>query len=320
MNSDSTGLVFGPVPSRRLGRSLGINNIPPKVCSYSCIYCQLGPTAQTEIAPRTFFPPQEIRRAVESRLQELNALGERVDYLTFVPDGEPTLDEHLGEAIELLRPLGIPIAVISNASLLWREEVRERLAKADWVSLKLDAVEEPVWRRINRADPALNLRGIMDGMLRFANLYRGVLVTETMLLYGINDHLESVSAVAEFLERLRPRKAYLAVPTRPPAEPAVRGPSEQAFVRAYTVFASRLAEAECLTGFEGTEFPCSGDAERNLLAITAVHPLRDDAARQFLLSAGLDETFLTSLVAQGKLRRVEYAGKHFFVRRLSAEG
>ncbi len=311
MNSDSTGLVFGPVPSRRLWRSLGINNIPPKVCSYSCIYCQVGPTAQTEIAPRTFFPPQEIRRAVESRLQELNALGERVDYLTFVPDGEPTLDEHLGEAIELLRPLGIPIAVISNASLLWREEVRERLAKADWVSLKLDAVEEPVWRRINRADPALNLRGIMDGML---------LVTETTLLSSINDDPESVAAVAEFRARLRPRKAYLAVPTRPPAEPAVRGPSEQAFVRAYTVFASRLAEAECLTGFEGTEFPCSGDAERNLLAITAVHPLRDDAARQFLLSAGLDETFLTSLVAQGKLRRVEYAGKHFFVRRLSAEG
>ena len=110
-------LVFGPVPSRRLGRSLGINNIPPKACSYSCIYCQVGPTRAAEIIPRVFYAPQRIRREVEARLAQVRERGEAVDYLTFVPDGEPTLDVNLGETIGLLRPLDVPIAVISNASV-----------------------------------------------------------------------------------------------------------------------------------------------------------------------------------------------------------
>ncbi len=124
-------IVFGPVPSRRLGRSLGINNIPPKHCSYSCIYCQVGPTAVPEIVPRAFYSPEEIVRQVARRLETARAQGEAVDYLTFVPDGEPTLDAHLAVAIDALKPLGLPVAVISNASLIWRPEVREILTHAD---------------------------------------------------------------------------------------------------------------------------------------------------------------------------------------------
>jgi wyosine [tRNA(Phe)-imidazoG37] synthetase (radical SAM superfamily) len=119
-------LTFGPVPSRRLGRSLGINNIPPKSCTYSCVYCQVGPTPRTEVLPRAFYAPTQIVQEVKAHLARLRERGERVDYLTFVPDGEPTLDSRLGETIDRLRPLGIPIAVISNGSLLSREDVRER--------------------------------------------------------------------------------------------------------------------------------------------------------------------------------------------------
>ena len=134
-------IAFGPVPSRRLGRSLGINNIPPKSCSYSCLYCQVGTTHGKTVVPQAYYPPTAIRDAVESQLGKARAANEAVDYLTFVPDGEPGLDENLGESIELLRPLGIPIAVISNASLLWREEVRAATGKADWVSVKVDSVD-----------------------------------------------------------------------------------------------------------------------------------------------------------------------------------
>jgi len=175
-------LAFGPVPSRRLGQSLGINNIPPKSCSYSCVYCQVGPTKQTATVPRTFYDPDALAAAVTKRVQALRAQNEKIDFLTFVPDGEPTLDEHLGDAIELLKPLGLPVAVITNGSLLWRPEIRERLAQADWVSVKVDAVHQDAWARINRPAPSLRLSEILEGVRRFASAFEGFLATKTMLI------------------------------------------------------------------------------------------------------------------------------------------
>ncbi|HSL41575.1 MAG TPA: radical SAM protein, partial [Desulforhopalus sp.] len=110
-------MIFGPVPSRRLGRSLGINNIPPKICSYACLYCQVGRTTRMTIDRQEFFRPEEILAAVQAKLEETAQAGEPVDYLSFVPDGEPTLDINLERTIALLRPLKIPIAVITNTSL-----------------------------------------------------------------------------------------------------------------------------------------------------------------------------------------------------------
>jgi wyosine [tRNA(Phe)-imidazoG37] synthetase (radical SAM superfamily) len=137
--------IFGPVPSRRLGRSLGIGNVPAKTCSYSCVYCQVGPTPATEIEPRKFWPAGAVVEAVTRHVEKLRERGEGIDFLTFVPDGEPTLDADLGEEIDGLRALAIPVAVISNGSLSFREEVRAALSKADWVSLKVDAVDEATW-------------------------------------------------------------------------------------------------------------------------------------------------------------------------------
>jgi wyosine [tRNA(Phe)-imidazoG37] synthetase (radical SAM superfamily) len=117
-------ITFGPVPSRRLGRSLGINNIPPKVCSYSCVYCQVGRTLNIQVERRTFYETEKILEEALDRAIKALGIGEAIDYLTFVPDGEPTLDENLGRTIELLKPLGIRIAVITNGSLIWREDVR----------------------------------------------------------------------------------------------------------------------------------------------------------------------------------------------------
>ncbi|RKY66614.1 MAG: radical SAM protein, partial [Candidatus Latescibacterota bacterium] len=194
-------IAFGPVPSRRLGRSLGINNIPPKGCTYSCVYCQVGRTLKMQVERRAFYDPEEILKEVRDKVERSREAGEAMDYLTFVPDGEPTLDVHLGREIELLKPLGIPIAVITNASLIGRGDVREELMKADWVSLKVDAVREEVWRRINQAHHALRLSSILDGMLEFAKAYNGELVTETMLVKGVNDSDALVGEVAHFLAR-----------------------------------------------------------------------------------------------------------------------
>jgi wyosine [tRNA(Phe)-imidazoG37] synthetase (radical SAM superfamily) len=307
-------ITFGPVPSRRLGRSLGINNIPPKACSYSCVYCQVGPTREREIEPRPFYAPEEIRRAVEARVEEARNAGEEIDYLTFVPDGEPTLDSRLGETIELLRPLEIKIAVISNGSLIWRREVRGILKKADWVSLKVDSVDETIWRRVNRPHVDLKLDAILAGMLEFEREYKGVLTTETMLLDGVNVDDDVASAVAEFLHKLRPEKAYLSIPIRPPAERGIHAPDEQRLNRIYQIFSRRVAEVEYLTGYEGNAFASTGDPAEDLLSITAVHPMREEAVRELLVKAGSAWDIVQGLIDAGKLRESEYAGRKFYVR------
>jgi wyosine [tRNA(Phe)-imidazoG37] synthetase (radical SAM superfamily) len=310
-------MVFGPVPSRRLGRSLGINNVPPKACSYSCVYCQVGRTPAPETLPRAFHPPEALIAAVTRAVQQLRARGERIDYLTFVPDGEPTLDVHLGEEIDGLRTLGVPIAVISNGSLVGREDVRAALGRADWVSLKVDTVEDAIWGRLNRPHPALCMDAVLDGMLGFARGFAGELASETMLVASLNDGDASIEATGVFLERLRPRTAYVAVPTRPPAEPWVRPPDEAAVNRAYQRFAERLPRVELLTEFEGTAFGSTGDPVADLLATTAVHPMREDAALALLARAGADRSLLERLVAEDRLRKVDYRGHAFYVRRLA---
>lgn len=315
---DSSALtIFGPVPSRRLGQSLGIGNVPAKTCSYSCVYCQVGPTPATEIAPRMFWSPAAIVDAVTRHVEKLHARGERVDYLTFVPDGEPTLDGRLGEEIDALRPLGIPVAVISNGSLVWRQDVRAALGRADWVSLKVDAADEPTWRKVNRPFAALAMSAVLDGMLHFASEFRGELATETMLVQGVNDAEPVIEAAASFVERLRPRIAYIAAPTRPPAEPWVRPVSEEVTNRAFQRFAERLPQVELLTGFEGTAFGTTGDAARDILGITAVHPMREDAVLEMLARNQADRAVIDRLVADGLLRPVTYRNHVFYLRRFA---
>jgi wyosine [tRNA(Phe)-imidazoG37] synthetase (radical SAM superfamily) len=311
-----TMIAFGPVPSRRLGRSLGINHIPPKVCSYACVYCQLGRTIQMQVARATFHSPWEILQAVQGKVASAREAGEPIDYLTFVPDGEPTLDSSLGREIDLLRPLGTRIAVISNASLIWQKEVREDLMQADWVSLKVDSTRASVWRRVDRPHGALRLEAILEGMLAFAETYRGTLVTETMLVDGLNDGEAHVAELAEFLASLGPARAYLSVPTRPPAEPWVRAPSEYSITRAYRQLQARVSAVECLIGYEGNEFACTGDVEADLLGIAAVHPMRADAVDEFLARAGSDWATVERLLATDQLVEHVFEGQTFYLRKL----
>ena len=307
-------IAFGPVPSRRLGRSLGINNIPPKSCSYSCIYCQVGPTVCQEIVPRVFFEPEAIVQSVTRQVNAALSAGEQIDYLTFVPDGEPTLDINLGEAIDLLRPLGIKIAVISNASLIWREDVRKILNKADWVSLKIDSVNETEWRRINQPHPELQLTKILQGIRHFAESYQGELTTETMLVAGINDKRELIIEVSEFLTTVKTHIAYLAAPIRPPAQEFVHVPSEEIIVQAYELMRAKLDNVEYLIGYEGDSFLSTGDPMQDLLAITSVHPMREEALSQFLDKAGCEWRLIQELLDQGMIKKVQYAGNRFYVR------
>jgi wyosine [tRNA(Phe)-imidazoG37] synthetase (radical SAM superfamily) len=315
--ASSAPTIFGPIPSRRLGRSLGIGNVLPKTCSYSCVYCQVGPTPATEIEPRRIWPRGMVVEEVTRHVEKLRERAERIDFLTFVPDGEPTLDIDLGEEIDGLRKLEIPIAVISNGSLTFREGVRAALGKADWVSLKVDAADETTWRKVNRPQASLGISTVLEGMLQFAAEFRGELATETMLIQDVNDAEPAIEKVAAFVERLRPAVAYIAVPTRPPAEPWVCPAAENAVNRAFQRFAERLPRVELLTGFEGTAFGSTGDAVQDLLSITAVHPLREDAALALLARNQGEPGLLDRLVAENRLKRVIYRDHVFYIRRFA---
>jgi wyosine [tRNA(Phe)-imidazoG37] synthetase (radical SAM superfamily) len=309
-------IAYGPVPSRRLGRSLGINNIPPKHCTYACAYCQLGRTIKMQADRHAFYEAETILRDARDKVEKARDAGERIDYLTFVPDGEPTLDVNLGREIELLQSLGIKIAVITNASLIGDKDVRAALLKADWVSLKVDSLSEQTWRQVDRPHGKLELNSIVDGALRFATSYRGELVTETMLVQGVNDGADQIREVAAFLARLKPAIAYLAVPTRPPAEEWVRPPQEEIINRAYQIVGDRVERAEYLIGYEGNAFAFTGQVEEDLLNITAVHPMREDAVRAYLARALTDWSTVGSLIARGQLIEMSYEGQRFYMRKL----
>jgi wyosine [tRNA(Phe)-imidazoG37] synthetase (radical SAM superfamily) len=310
-------IAFGPVPSRRLGRSLGINNVPPKICSYSCVYCQLGRTIQLSNARRPFYPPEEIVNRVQHRVSEVTERGESIDYLTFVPDGEPTLDVNLGREIEQLKSLGISIAVISNASLIDRHDVRTDLMNADWVSLKVDAVHENIWHQLDRPYGTLRFDEVLKGMIQFSENFQGLLTTETMLVQGLNDNEAHLRDVSRFLDELVPDVAYLAIPTRPPAEKWVRPPQESVINRAYQILSERLegVKVEYLIGYEGDAFVSTGNVETDLLSITAVHPMREQAVERMLRRAGADWSLIQGLIAQGQLIEAQYRGRTFYMRR-----
>lgn len=306
-------IAFGPVPSRRLGRSLGINHIP-RVCTYSCVYCQVGRTTRLRDRRSGFLEPEVVVDAVRRKVAAADAAGAEVDYLTLVPEGEPTLDEALGRMIRELRPLGIPIAVVTNGSLLTREEVREALAGADWVSLKVDTVDEALWHAVNRPHGHLRLRPILDGMREFAAGFRGELVTETMLLAGLNDAEAELRAAASFVGSLDPATAYVATPTRPPAESWVEPATPEGLTRAYEVFRALAGRVELLVGYEGDTFSPTDDPRENLLAITAVHPMREQAVARLLGRAGAPSNLAMELFRRGELTRVRYGGHRYYMR------
>ncbi len=300
-------MIFGYVPSRRLGKSLGVNNLPEKICSYSCIYCQIGRTKKITIERREFYKPEMIREDVEKALKDM-----KVDYITFVPNGEPTLDINLGRSAEMLKDLG-KIAVISNSSLIWREDVRHDLNIFDLVSLKLDTTNEELWRRINRPHRDLELDKILEGMLKFSEDYDGTLITETMLLEGFEYDFEGI---ANFLNELKPDKAYISIPIRPPAERWVRPANPYTIMKAYEFF-SKFVKVELLTDYEDLNFGFSGDAKKDLLSITSVHPLREEAVLEILKKDKANFDVVKELLEEGKLEIREFGGKRFYIRKSS---
>lgn len=312
-------ITFGPIPSRRLGKSLGINNIvSPKTCSYGCIYCQVGKTLKKSVVRRSFFEPELIYNKAVQHLESLDR-NDYPDYLTFVSNGEPVLDINIGKSIVLLKKLGIPVAVITNASLLYDKSAREDLYMADWISLKMDASENRTWQKINRPSTKLKYRKHIDSILLFADEYKGKLHTETMIVDGLNDTIKNFSELAKIIKIINPLKAYLSVPTRPPAEPNVKAPGIEKLNLAWQFYTRMNINTEFLTAFEGTETGFTGNIYEDILNITSVHPLREDSLLQLLEKDDASFSVVESLICQKLIKSVFYEGQRFYLREYHLE-
>ncbi len=307
-------IAFGPIPSRRLGKSLGINNIAShKICSYSCVYCQIGITRNKSEDRMAFYEPDLLFSEVEKHLLKLDKEN-FPDYLTFVTNGEPTLDINLGKEIRLLKRLNIPVAVITNSSLLYDPLVREELMEADWISVKVDSVDEEIWRKINQPLPSSDLGKILRGLEMFSLSYPGSLHTESMLLKGYNDSIPQLKQTASLIATLNPEMAYLSVPTRPPALKEVRPATSAFLAKAWNIFRDLNIQTELLTGFEGTGTGITGNAYEDILNITAVHPLREDTMTELLRKNKADENVVHALIKQGIIKATHYKGKTYYIR------
>lgn len=307
-------ICFGPVTSRRLGKSLGINNIiAPKRCSFGCVYCQAGRTIRKSIAREQFYRPDFIYDEVYRHLESISEEN-YPDYLTFVSLGEPTLDASIAKSLILLRDTGIKLAVITNSSLLSDTKVREDISTADLVSLKMDTVSRDSWRIINNPAHGLDFDSHLSGISQFAKTYNRKLITETMLVNGLNDSDSEIKGVATFICEIKSSKSYIAIPIRPPAEKWVKPPDHDVLNRAWQVFDSMGIDAELLTGYEDAATGYTGNAYEDILNITAVHPLREDAVHLLLRNDNAEFSVVESLISQHLIRTSVYNGKRFFIR------
>jgi len=213
--------VFGPVPSRRLGRSLGIDLVPFKTCSYDCLYCQVGFTTEKTIQRKKFVPLDEILTELAGKLAS------KPDYITLSGSGEPTLYSQCGELIRRIKETtNTPVAVITNGSTLAMADVRAELSRADLVVPSLDAGDQETFQRINRPCSDIKFDEMLDGLIKFRDEYSGQYWLEVFFIADINDSEEQVSKIADCIKKIRPDKVQINTVTRPPADSAVQAVSK----------------------------------------------------------------------------------------------
>ena len=303
--------VFGPVPSRRLGQSLGIGTIPHKTCNWNCVYCQLGRTVPLTNERKEYYPCDEILAEVKQYLASHKS-GE-IDWVAFVGSGEPTLHSGLGWLIEQVKTFtNLPVAVITNGSLLNKRAVRAELNHADAVLPSLDAGNQRLSRRINRPWPRLTFKKLLKGLVAFRSEYSGRLWVEVMLVQGLNDSKEALEEIAYALRKIHPDEVHINLPSRPPAETWVRPPEEAALTQAAEIFGDITRIVRPVDGL--FDMACCGEVTEAILSIIARHPMREQELRSMLKrwEAEQVEAALNKLAADGQTQMVERYGSRFW--------
>ncbi|MGV8074857.1 MAG: radical SAM protein [Syntrophobacteraceae bacterium] len=297
--------IFGPVPSRRLGRSLGIDVIPPKTCTFDCVYCESGPTTCLTLKRKAFISPDEVLVSLELHFRQYP---DSADVLTFSSAGEPTLYEPLGDLLRSIkrRYPSLPLIVLTNGSLLWEPAVRKDLSVADRVVPSLDAVDEATFLKINRPHAQLDLSLILEGLYAFRREYHGQLYLEIMLVHGCNDQLDHLMRIRKIVDRLRPDRIELNTVVRPPAYPDISGLSAEEMERASSFFPAD--KTQIIGKFQGSCSPGEKkDLDRRVVELVRRRPC---TVAEMAASLGVAVDDINGIL--GDLERKKYLVRYAF--------
>jgi wyosine [tRNA(Phe)-imidazoG37] synthetase (radical SAM superfamily) len=291
--------LYGPVPSRRLGRSVGIDLVPHKICTYDCIYCQIGNTTDKTLLRKEYAPVREILEEVKRFLKEETS---SIDHLSLSGSGEPTLHSQIRLVIEGIKAItSVPIAVITNGSLLYREEVRQDLLGADIVLPSLDAVSPEVFTRINRPRPGFSIEEVIEGLVQFRRVYKGQIWLEILFCKGVNDGKEELLKMKKAVERIQPDRIHLNTVIRPPSEKWVFPLDEAEMEKIREFFGEK---AEIISEFD--RHPASvleKDIGEEILKILRRRPLSlSDLSRGMGIPQNELDHYIKPLVHEGKIQ------------------
>ncbi len=300
--------VYGPVPSRRLGYSLGVDILPYKTCSLNCIYCQLGPSSTTTDREDSYFDDRKIL----AQIKEAASSGRRIDYITFSGSGEPTLNTLLGRLIpRIKKATGIPVAVLTNSTLLSREPVRKSLLTADLVVPSLDAVTQDVFEKINRPHPSLQIRDIIEGLTRFCREFKGRVWIEIMLVAGINDSPAHIQKLKQTIDSLHPDKVQLNTVVRPPAEDFAQALTQKKLEEIQRILGPR---SEIIADFaDRPRMPAEQDAGAAILTLIKRRPATlSDLANSLGIHRNEVLKYLQILLKAKKIKAVSHKNHTYY--------
>ncbi|MFA5010781.1 MAG: radical SAM protein [Ignavibacteria bacterium] len=310
-------VVFGPIRSRRLGYVLGVNNIKPNVCSYNCIYCSSGNKNCCSICTNSCLSPFELHLSVKNKLNEIEKLNKKIDYIVFTGSGEPALDTELSKEISILRDFGYKIAVFTNASLIWNNHIKENIKFADYVSVKIDTVNPETWHKINRPHKRLRYDLILDGIKTFSKEFRGTLSTETTIVKNINDNNVELGRLSEYLNTLNRAVSYFTVPIFPPEINYAVSPEPEDLEHLKIFIKDKISKSTLLCCPTEDEFIATDDFENELLGLLSIHPISKEAVKHYIKN-NIDSNKLKEMIDKRIIREVEFAGKHYYMENMAS--
>ena len=312
MNPTSTH-IFGPVPSRRLGLSLGVDLVPFKTCTLDCIYCELGKTA-TPVTKRTeYVPYPQLEKEIKTFFASEDRAAHKLDYITLSGSGEPTLNTALPRVIELLRELTkTPIALLTNGTLFNDPEVRREAAAVDVILPSLDVVSTDLFAVLNRPAPGLDIKKIIAGLIALRQEYRGEIWLEILFCRGLNDSPEEINRLVEAVAVIKPDKVQLNTVVRPGAMIEAKA-VEQAFLK--EVLPKFGPQAEIITPFakDSDYGKTIGKTEETILATLKRRPCTKSDLEQALgLKAVEVIKILDLMLEKGEIKALEHSGERYF--------
>ena len=301
--------LYGPVPSRRLGRSVGIDLVPHKICTYDCIYCQIGKTTQKTLVRKEYVPVMEVIEEVDFFLKEETS---SIDYLSLSGSGEPTLHSKIRLVIEGIKGItSIPIAVITNGSLLYLEEVRQDLLYADVVLPSLDAVSSKAFLKMNRPDKGLSAERLVEGLVQFRKIYKGQIWLEILFCRGINDSQDELIRMKETIDRIQPDQIHINTVVRPPSEKWAAPLSQKEMEKIKAFFGER---ATIISEFDHHPFSLTEkDIKGEILKILRRRPLSlNDLSKGMGIPTEELERHIQPLILKGSIEVHSFGESVFY--------